>query len=257
MLCDTDRLYTKIIERLLNDLGHEVLVVTDTAATAVSAINSLHPTGVIVDFSADFNSDFDVIATAIAVGATPIVFSQQADSSLLSRYSVTPLVVFKPDITALENAITGLAQHTERRSTNRERRKRPTRVAWGSKPTNVGDSHSFYDALNAAVTGDALASLELGDQSDRAAQATALAMAVERQMRDSDRLLASSTGVRVFLPAGGGDGITSLLARLSDNALIPNATIVRAVTLAPGEAPADAYHRLRSTEPLTDYRPHS
>lgn len=257
MICDADRLYTKIIERLLNDLGHEVLVVTHTAGTAVSAINALHPTGVIMDFASDFNSDFDIIATAIAAGVTPIVFSQQADSSLLARYSVSPLVIFKPDITALENAITSLDRRAEMRTTNRERRKRPTRIAWGSKPTNVGDSHSFYDALNAAVTGDAVLSLELSDQSDRTAQATALAMAVERKMRDTDRLLASSTAVRVFLPAGGGDGITSLLARLSDHALIPSATIVRAVTLAPGEAPADAYHRLRSTEPVTDYRPHS
>ena len=257
VLLDDDLLYTNLIQRVLEDLGHSVLAVTDTAASTVTAINTLHPTGVILDFSADFASDYDVIATAITAGCTPIVFSQRADDALLSRYSVRPLVIFKPDISALEIAIRGLDERSDKVTSDRERRKRPSRAAWGAPPSNVGDSHSFYDALNAATTGDAILSLELADQPNRAREATELAAVVQRKLRAEDRLLATSAAVRVFLPAGGGDAVASILARLHREMHLPEGTTARGVTLAPGEAPADFYDRLRSTAELTEYRPNS
>jgi hypothetical protein len=64
-------------------------------------------------------------------------------------------------------------------------------------------------------------------------------------MRGTDRLLASLTAVRVFLPGAGAEGIEAFLGRLAKAAILPEGTRVSSIVVAPEEGATDAFDRLK------------
>lgn len=251
-LCDDDQLYTRMIELMLADLGHEVVGVARSTADSIGLLESARPDAVILDLSLGFNHDFDVVATATRVEARVIVFSHTADEAILSKYDPRPVVVPKPDLTELEQVVrrfttdSDTAGGTGTGVTSGERRVRPMRVAGGRIPTGVGDAQAFYEALNEAVAGDALLSIEVPNTDASWRDTSALAAKVRQVMRDTDRLLASAWSVRVFLPGGDDVGAAALGARLVDADALPNEAVVRSVVVGVDEEPAAAFDRLRS-----------
>lgn len=248
VLCDDDQLYTSLIERMLGDLGHEVVGVAATAADGTALLETAHPDLVILDLSMDFNSDFDIVASTLAVGATALIFSKGADDASLSRYAIRPTVVYKPDLTELEHAVTRVARDRGREVGDQDRRARPASAASGAEPTSVADAQAFYGSLNDAAAGDALLSIELPETTRQAEEASDVAMRVRVLLRTADRLVASATSVRVLLP-NGGEALATILARLGDGGALPGGAIVRAVTIVPDELPNDAFERLKAAEP--------
>jgi len=247
-VCDDENQYTGLIETMLAAVGHEVIGVATSAAAAVALVDAARPDVVILDLSMDFNSDFDVLATAVELGIKVVVFSQRADEAILSRYAVRPTVVYKPDLVELERIVRRLGPDERVTSSEQDRRNRPSRSAEGPEPTGPTDSQAFYEALNAAAAGDALVAIELGGQDDLVAAADA-AVHVRSILRSTDRLLQSPRSLRVFLPAGGGDAIASFLARLQEDRALPDGTVVRQVVVASEESPMDAFERLKGVVP--------
>jgi CheY-like chemotaxis protein len=242
VLCDEDELLTSMLESIVVHLGHEVVGVASTTANAVHLVETAHPNVVIVDLSMGFNTDFDIVEAATAIGATTIVYSYTADHSILNRYEVKPLVVFKPDLTELEEVLSRLEIDKQQHVIEHDRRVHPVRVAEGPTPTGIGDAQAFYEALNAGTVGDALMSIEVpGDE----AQAAATASQVRAVLRSTDRLLASGPAVRVYLPGGDLLGITSFRARLDDIGALPDGATVRSLVIGDGESPTDAFSRLK------------
>jgi hypothetical protein len=248
-LCDDDHLYTSIIEVMLNDLGHQVVGVAATTASSVALIEAARPDVVIVDMSLGFNTDFDVVATATSSGLQTIVFSQQADDAILGQYDVRPTVVYKPDLAKLEEVVRRLGLDSTDRPATKERRRRPTRAAEGPEPTGIGDAQAFYGALNAAMPGDGLLSVELPEGGASPADATDIAERMRTLVRCTDRLLASPRVVRVFLTVGGSEGLAVFRARLTNADVLPPQAVIRAVLIADDESPGDAFDRLKSAPP--------
>lgn len=249
VLCDDDPLFTSIIEAMLTDGGHEVVGVGTTTADSVALVRAARPDVVIVDLSLGFNSDFDVVETALAIGAMPIIFSQNADDAILRQYAVRPTVVFKPDLPGLERVVRRLEIDSQRQVVERERRERPAVAAVGREPTSLSDTQSFYEALNEGTAQDVLVSIEMPEREGAAGDATDTATRVRAVIRDSDRLLASASVVRVYLPAGDDVALASFRARLGDADAVPAGATIREVVIAADENPADAFHRLKSAEP--------
>lgn len=249
VLCDEDLQYTSMIEDMLRDHAHELVGMATTTADSVALLQVARPEVAIVDISLGFNSDYDVVEAATAVGATTIVFSQRADDADLSRYEVRPTVVYKPDLTKLEFIIGRLGLDTEHKATNRERRTREGRAAAGPVPTGVADAQAFYAAVDGATAGDALIAIGLASPDPAGQIASDMAAKVEPVLRGGDRLLMSATGVRVFLPAGGGHGVASLHTRLIAAGALPEGATVRSVVIVPGETPLDAFDRLKTVQP--------
>ncbi|MGQ0432601.1 MAG: hypothetical protein ACT452_09385 [Microthrixaceae bacterium] len=247
VVCDDDDLYMRMIELMLADLGHDVVGVASATHEAVALIEASRPDVVIVDPSMGFNTDFDMIGAAGAVGARAIVFSQNAYESLTDQYEVTPIVVAKPDLTELERVVRDLGiERGEALSIASERRQRPTREAQGRVPTSVGDAQAFYEALNDAAAGDVLMSLELPDDDPALRDTSAIATLVRQVIRDSDRLLASPWAVRVFLPGADDIGVASLVTRLEEADAIPDAAVVRSIIVGADASAAEAFDRLRA-----------
>jgi hypothetical protein len=245
VLCDEDHLFTSMMEAMLGDLGHEVVGLATATADAVRLVETARPDVVIVDLSLGFNTDFDVIESALAVDATTIVFSYNANDAILSRYATRPLVVHKPDLTELERVVARLQLDSDRGVVEHDRRERPGRAASGPQPTGLEDAQAFYEAMNDAVAGDALVSIELPDGAGPAGDAADTAVRVREVMRDTDRLLVSGGAVRVFLPAGGEDGIASFQARVDAAAAVPHEATIKSVVVADDEPPAVAFDRLK------------
>src|SRR4051794_9332488 len=96
VLCDDDVMHRSMVESVITRNGHELVGVADTTKDGVALVELAHPDAVIVDVTIGLSSDFDVITSAIDVGAQPIVFSFHAPAEMLERYSVAPIVVLKP-----------------------------------------------------------------------------------------------------------------------------------------------------------------
>jgi len=246
VLCDGDQLFTTMIEAILMDLGHEVVGVGTNTAESVALVRTSHPDVVIVDLALGFSTDFDIVDAAVSTSAATIVFSHAADEAVLARYPVRPRVVAKPDLTELQRAINLLDLDHQREVAGRDRRERPARRAVGRPPTNVGDAQAFYESLNGAEAGDVLVSIEVPTEEP---VAPTVVERVQAMMRDTDRLLASPTTVRVYLPAGDDVGARSFRSRLQRAGTLPDGVAVRVVVLVPDETPAEAFDRLKSTEP--------
>lgn len=243
VLIDEDRLITSMIEGMLQDLGHEVLGVVDTTAAAVHLIHATKPDVVILDLSLGYNTDFDAVGAAEDVGARTIIFSYNADDAVLARYRIRPMVVFKPDLSELERVVGRLAVDPSARVVDQDRRARPSRPASGPTPTSLADAQAFYEAVNAAVEGDALVSIDLPD--DVGPDGTTVAVRVAEVLRDTDRLLASGAAVRLYLPAAEEAGIASLFQRLEAAHALPESATSRSVLVRAGEDPSVAFDRLR------------
>jgi CheY-like chemotaxis protein len=241
VVCDNDVFLREMVESLVRTTGHEVLGVADTTADAVGLIEAGHPDAVVVDLSLGYNTDFDVIAAANAVGARAIVFTHNADAELLSRYEIAPAVVPKPDLVALEDLFHRLGVDEQDHAREQDRRARPARAAEGPAPTGVSDAQAFFEAVNGARAEDALVSIDvpLG--------AEAVADEVGRRLRDGDRvLIVPPRAVRVFLPAGGDEGLSSVLERIRGIHVVTSDCLVASVIVREGEHGADAFERLRT-----------
>lgn len=242
VIVDEDGLLRETLESVLSRLGYEISGIADTTVDGVGLVRAAKPDVVIFDMSLGYNTDFDVIDAALGVGARTVVFSHTADDAILSQYSRRPTVVEKPDLVGLEEVLRRLEvvqDENEVAVVDKERRQRPTRAAAGAPSTGVVDAQAFYDALNAAQEGDALVSIELSSDGTR------FGGEVLAVMRGTDRLLASSSSVKVFLVGGGDIGITSFLTRLRNAAGIPDGARVTAIVVRAGEDPMDAFERLK------------
>ena len=246
VLCDDDELFTTMIGAMLADRGHEVVGVAATTAASVALIEAARPHVVIVDLSLGINTDFDVVTAAAGVGASVIAFTQNADDVMLGQYTVRPTVVFKPDLPGLERVVERLAVDNQQRVVEHDQRQRPGRAAAGPVPTSLGDAQAFYEALNEASAGDALVSIEVPAHERWHGDALDTATRVSTVMRETDRLLASTSMLRVYLPVGDDVGVASFRARLDAVEALPSGAIIRSIVIGPGESPADAYERLRS-----------
>jgi hypothetical protein len=105
----------------------------------------------------------------------------------------------------------------------------------------VTDAQAFYEALQHVAADDALLSIE------PTVDGSSVAPAVLALMRGTDRLLASLTAVRVFLPGAGAEGITALVDRLVEASVLPAGTTVRSITVMSGEGATEAFDRLKQS----------
>jgi len=239
VVCDEDGLMRESVESLISKVGHEIVGVADTTADGVALVQVARPDAVVFDMTIGYNTDFDVIEAGQAVGATVIVFAYNTDDAILSTYPVRPIVVHKPDLVLLEASLRRLTVEAER-AVERERRQRPTREVAAAPPTGLSDAAAFYEAINEAVSGDAMISIETAED------ASLLAERLVGVLRDEDRLLATAHTVRVFLVSGGEAGRDSFLRRLADAEVLTPDVQVTSVIVQAGESPLDAFDRLKA-----------
>ncbi|MFL6206679.1 MAG: hypothetical protein ACJ739_15160 [Acidimicrobiales bacterium] len=238
VLCDDDVFMLDLVEAAVMAAGHQVVGIADTTSDAVRLIEAARPDVVILDLSLGYNTDFDIVATSISVGAQAIVFSHNADAEVLDRYDPKPLVVPKPDLTALEQVLGRLRPRAGTQPVVRDRRRR-SRVAAGAPPTGLEDARAFFEAVNAAEPGDALVAIIETDES-RPIELDRLQVT-----RETDRILVSRGATRYFLPGAGSDGAEAVLARLADARPLPTDVRVTVVVVGDDEQGGDAFERLK------------
>ncbi len=242
VLCDEDTLLREMVESLLARLGFDIAGITDTTPAGVALIETARPDVVVFDMALGFNTDFDVLQAAVDVGARTIVFSHTADDAILSRYVPRPTVVAKPDLALLEQVLSRLDVDADAGAVvEQDRRQRPVRAATGDAPTGPTDAQAFYSALQDVAQGDALVAIDVPDT----VAADVLATDVLAIMRSTDRLLATRTAVRIYLPGGGDVAIDSFLQRLAGAKIVPAGSKVAAITASAGEGATDVVDRLK------------
>ncbi len=234
---------------MLSNLSHEVVGVARTAADATALVGAARPDVVILDLLLGFGSDFDVLEAAVNVGATTIVFSQQVDHGTLSNYNPRPTVVYKPDLTALEQVVGRLGLPGVERGAQLDRRRRTGREPSGPVPTTISDPQAFYGVLEEASPGDALVAIALPEPDGVVEQASVVAVRVRAIMRSTDRILMSPRMIRVFLAGGEGDGVNSFRSRLVEAQAFPPGATLASVVITNDESPADAFERLKAARP--------
>lgn len=241
VVCDEDELLRDMVAEAVVRTGHEVAGIADTTAAALGLIEAARPDVVIVDMWLGFDSDFDIIQSAIDTGARPIVFSHHGDAEILATYSVQPAFVPKPDLSALAQVLSRLDVDVhDHRVVAQERRNRPVRAASGPRANGLEDAHAFFEAISEATAGDGLISIDLREGADT------LAGHVAQQLRDGDRVLLLQSSVRLYLPGGGDEGIRSVLERVAAHSVATSEGAAAAVVVAPGEHGSDAFSRLKS-----------
>lgn len=240
VLCDEGGLLRESVEALIPKVGHEIAGVADTTALGVNLVAAARPDAVVFDMALGYNTDFDVIEAALDVGAKVVVFSYNADDAVLAGYPVRPVVVHKPDLVALEVVLRRLGVDAEHRVVEHERRARPPRELSVPVPTGVVDAAAFYEALNEARPGDGLVSIDIP------VEAAPVAERMLDVLRHTDRVLATSHTLRVFLVGGGAIGVASFVSRLGDAGVLPQGVTIRSVIVAEDESPLDAFERLKS-----------
>lgn len=245
VLVDEDHLMTEIVEAMLRSNGHEVVGVVDTTADAVHLLHAVRPDVVIIDMSLGYNTDYDALGAALDVGARAIVFSYNADDAVLSRYAVRPVFVPKPDLPELERVVGRLVLDTVSGVVDHDRRVRPARAASGPEPTSLADTQAFYVAMNNAIEGDGLVSLDLAAAAPGSPDSGEIGERVKEVLRETDRLLVSVSSVRVLLPGAGTEGIASFFSRLEAARALPPGATTSSVVVGTGELPADAFDRLK------------
>ncbi len=238
VLCETDELIRSMVEEIVVRHGHEVVGIADSSIAAAGLVEHARPDAVVIDLSLGYTTDFDVVTIAAQVGARVIVFSYEADQSVLKRHPIKPIFVLKPDLTALERAVEQVTAEVEPDKAPQERRRAPVRSASGPVPTGPSDAQAFYETLNEAIEGDALLAITAADGPD------ALATDVAAILRGTDRLLVSTTAMQVLLLGGGDAGARSFVDRLAQ-ARGRDGLGIRSVVLEPGEVPAEAFARLK------------
>jgi chemotaxis response regulator CheB len=239
VVCDEEPFIRDIVEAVVDATGHEVVGMADSAATAIGLIETARPDAIVVDLWLGFDSDYDVIRTALDVGARPVVFSTHGDEEL-ARYPVALDFVIKPDVAALEKALVRLATgEPVHQPAARERRSRPARWAAGPPSSGIDDARAFFESINAAADGDGMISIDLWQGADVVArEATHL-------LREGDRVLALPTAVRIYLPGSGQEGVRSVVQRVADNSVATQDRTMACVVVQEGERGADAFDRLK------------
>ena len=241
VLCDEDALLRDVTEGLITRLGHDLVGVADTTVAGVGLIEAARPDLVVFDLSLGYNTDFDVIESALTAGAKVLIFSHNADEAILSAYATHPTVVHKPDLVALEEALSRvMLGDGEQGVVERDRRGHPGRAASGPPATNVADAQAFYEALHELREHDALVSIDLD------LDAAEVGEEVLDLVRSTDRLVASRSSVRVYLPDGGPQGIESVLDRLARADVVPPGARVHSIVVEPGEGATEAFERLKA-----------
>jgi chemotaxis response regulator CheB len=243
VVCDEDALLMGAVEDLLGRLGHDVVGVAGTTSGAINLIQAARPHVAIIDPALGYNSDFDMVDAALAADAIPLIFTHGAGDLDLDRYAPRPMLIEKPDLVGLEMALVRLELDEDQAIVEHDRRVQPGRSAQGPEPMGPTDAQAFYEALNAAVAGDALVSLELPPSPGSGAMP--ISAHIAGALRSTDRLLASATAVRLLLPAGGEAGIASVLRRIAEVASLPSDTKLGSVVVDEGEEGAAAFDRLR------------
>ena len=244
VLCDDDVMLCSMVDATIATHGHDVVGVADTTSAAVRLVEYGKPDVVVVDPSVGCNTDFDVIDTAIGVGAKVIVFSRNGGAPTSGRYDPKPLFVAKPDLQALEQAIGRL--RVAQIVSDADRRRRPMRAPDGPRPSGPRDAAGFYAALNEAVEGDAFVAITAAD-GDAAVDLQALGEVVGNHLREADRdlMLITTSSLLVLLLGGGQQGIESVFNRVHNDPLVPSIVEFRSVVVGPGEDPTDAFDRLK------------
>lgn len=248
VLCDDDPLMRSMVETVVGRQGHEIIAAVDNTADATDLIVGHRPDGVVVDLSLGYNTDFDIVEVSMAVGAQVIIFSHNADQSILGRFDPPPVAVPKPDFVALEEVLTrvrpnqGPAGGVEMQ----ERRRHPERKSIGPVPTGVADAQAFYEALSNAVADDLLLSIEPAGEGAHLGELDA--SAVSELVRSTDRVLFAGTSIKLYLADGGAEGTAAFAARLRAEApSLADQVRVRAVRIGEGELPSDAFDRLKAS----------
>jgi hypothetical protein len=246
VLCDDDEMLCSMVDATIATHGHDVVGIADTTSAAVGLVQHGRPDVVVVDPSVGCNTDFDVIDTAIAVGAKVIVFSRTGSAPASGRYHPEPAFVPKPDLWALEQAIGRLHLDPEQTVSDADRRHRPTRVPSGPPPSGPRDAAAFYSALNEADEGDAfiaIATVPEGTPIDL----PALADLVSDHIRETDRLLMliTTSSLLVLLLGGREEGVDSLFNRVRRDSHLHTDVEFRSVVVTTGESPHDAFDRLK------------
>jgi chemotaxis response regulator CheB len=244
VLCDDDLMLRSMVDGIVTGLGHEVIGVADTTSEATSLIQTGRPDVVIVDMTVGANTDFDVVATAIEVGAQTVVFSFHTDAERLSSYEPRPVAVAKPDFVALEEVLGRLGAGSDG-AAPADRRRRPTRAAQGPQPMGLHDAAAFYEALNNAQEGDTLVAIDLVGDLAHITDSDSIAQRIALLVRQTDRLLVTSTSLKVLLVGGGSEGTASLMGRLGHEAALPPGSRMHSVVVGAGEAPSAAFERLK------------
>ena len=239
VLCDGDDLLRSMVELVVVRGGHELVGVADSVGDAIGLLEMARPDVAILDLALGVNADYDLAATAQACGAQVIVFSNTAYDELLDRYDPRPTVVPKPDLEALGLALSRLRAPEPPAAAAADRRLRPARQPAGPAPLGVADAQAFYEAINSAVEGDAMVWIEASHDGPEVAERVAAAM------RGGDRLLASPDAIRVFLTGAGEEGVGAFARRIEDALRASGAAASRSIVVAPGEAPNDAFDRLK------------
>lgn len=246
VLCDDDALMRSMVETLVHRQGHELIAAVDNTADATDLIVKHRPDAVIVDLSLGYNTDFDIVDVATGAGSQVIVFSHNADHSILARFSPMPVTVPKPDFVELEEVL-----HRVRPNDGgsgpaevQERRRHPDRVSIGPVPTGLADAQAFYEALSNAMADDVLLSMEPAAPGSVVGEEDAAV--VSRLVRATDRVLFAGSSIKLYLADGGTEGTGAFLARLREAApSLADGVRVRSVTIADGEASSDAFDRLK------------
>ena len=235
-----------MVDATIASHGHDVVGIADTTTAGVGLVEHGQPDVVVVDPTVGCNTDFDVIDTAIAMGAKVIVFSRSGEAPTSGRYVPEPLFVVKPDLWALEQAIGRLTADPALEVSDADRRQRPTRAPSGPPPSGPRDAAAFYSALNDAVEGDAFIAIA-PTASGTAIDLPAMAELVSDHIRETDRLLMliTTSSLLVLLLGGGEVGVDSLFHRVRNDTHLPAEIEFRSVVLAAEEIPADAFDRLK------------
>lgn len=246
VLCDDDEMLCSMVDATVAAHGHEVVGIADNTTAGVRLVEHGRPDIVVVDPSVGCNTDFDVIDTALAVGANVIVFSRNGSAPASGRYQPEPVFVVKPDLWALEQVIGRLQHDPAVASTAADRRQRPTRAPDGPPPSGPTDAAAFYSALNDAVEGDAFIAIAT-ISGGAAIDLPALAALVSDHIRETDRLLMliTTSSLLVLLLGGGEQGIDSLFGRVRSDTHVPADVEFRSIVVAPEESPTDAFDRLK------------
>lgn len=248
VLCDDDALMRNMVETLIQRQGHELIAAVDNTADATDLIVKHRPDAVVVDLSLGYNTDFDIVDVATAVGSQVIVFSHNADQSILGRYTPAPVTVPKPDFVDLEEVLGRVRPNEGPRggAEVQERRRHPDRVSIGPVPTGLADAMAFYEAMSNAMADDVLLSVEPASPSAVVVESDAAV--VSRLVRATDRVLFAGTSIKLYLADGGTDGTAAFLARLREVApILADQVCVRSVTIGADEASSDAFDRLKGS----------
>ena len=251
VLCDDDALMRNMVETLIQRQGHDLIAAVDNTAAATDLIVKHRPDAVIVDLSLGYNTDFDIVDVSTAVGSSVIVFSHNADHSLLSRFDPTPVTVPKPDFVELEEVLSRVRANDGPTggAEVQERRRHPERVSIGPVPTGLADAQAFYEALSNALADDVLLSVEPAAPGAIVVESDAAVVA--RLVRATDRVLYAGSSIKLYLADGGSDGTASFLARLREVApILADQVRVRSVTIGEGEASSDAFDRLKGSSEI-------